>query len=62
MNAFNKRRNVEKDCGVYLMAAFIRGRDFFKGGVYSRAAFNDMFACPCGVHLREAFIRIITVC
>ena len=26
MNASNKRRNVEKDCGVYLRAAFIRGR------------------------------------
>ena len=26
-------------------------------GVYSRAAFNNIFACPCGVYSRAAFIR-----
>ena len=40
INASNKRRNVEKDCGVY-----------------SRAAFNDVFACPSGVYSRAALIR-----
>ena len=51
INASNKRRNVEKDCGVYLGAVFIRGRRLmiillvpaafnrgrrsFEGGVYS---------------------------
>ena len=29
--------------------------------VYSRAAFNNIFACSCGVYSREAFIRVITV-
>ena len=28
-----------------------------KCGVYSRAAFNNIFACPCGVYSRAAFIR-----
>ena len=32
-----------------------------KCGVYSRAAFNNIFACLCGVYLRAAFIRVITV-
>ena len=32
-----------------------------KCGVYSRAAFNNIFACPRGVYSREAFIRVITV-
>ena len=32
-----------------------------KCGVYSRAAFNNIFACSCGVYSRAAFIRIITV-
>ena len=41
MNASNKRRINEKK-----NAAFI-----------SRAAFNNIFACPCGVYLRAAFIR-----
>ena len=25
-------------------------------GVYSRAAFNNIFACRCGVYSREAFL------
>ena len=34
-----------------------------KCGVFSRAAFINIFACPCGgVYSREAFIRVITVC
>ena len=32
-----------------------------KCSVYSRAAFNNIFACLCGVYLRAAFIRVITV-
>jgi hypothetical protein len=28
-----------------------------KCGDYSRETFNNIFACPCGVHLRAAFIR-----
>ena len=37
------------------VAAFIKFlalkmRRLFEGGVYSRAAFNDIFPCPCGVY------------
>ena len=29
-----------------------------KCDVYSRAAFNNIFACRCGVYSREAFIQV----
>ena len=45
------------------IAAFLWGRRSFEGGVHSRAAFYDIFACTWrliegGVYSREAFIRI----
>ncbi len=34
-------------------AAFIRGRRLLEGGVYLRAAHNNIFACRCGVYSRN---------
>lgn len=42
-NYDHKKPNVEKDCSVYLRAAFIRGRRLFEGGVYSNNYGNSNF-------------------
>ena len=36
---------------IFLMSS----RCLFEGGVYSRAAFHDIFVCPRGVNLRASF-------
>ena len=33
-----------------------------KCGVYSRAAFNNIFVCNCGAYSKAAFNRVNTVC
>ena len=60
-NYDHKKRNVEKDCSVYLRAAFIRGWRLILFLLVPAAFIRGWRLFEGGVYLREAFIRIITV-
>lgn len=63
-----KRFKDIKEYCLWLLFCYIiwpqcqeRLRRLVEGGVYSRAVFNDISACPCGIYSWEVFIHIITV-